>query len=82
MVKLRGTRSSRDGLGARVHVNGQMRFATTSGSYLSASDKRLHFGLGAAETAKIEITWPSGIHQVLNEVHANQFLKVIEPVHP
>ena len=45
-ITLRGTRSNRDGLGARVQVNGQTRFATTTGSYISASDKRLHFGLG------------------------------------
>src|ERR1700745_3602768 len=75
VVTLRGTRSNRDGLGARVRVNGQTRFATTAGSYLSASDKRLHFGLGSSETAKIEIAWPSGIHQTLNAVHADQFLR-------
>ncbi len=82
MVTLRGTRSNRDGLGARVRVNGQTRFATTAGSYLSASDKRLHFGLGATESAKIEIVWPSGIHQTLNDVHANQFLEIREPERP
>jgi hypothetical protein len=79
VISLRGTRSNRDGFGARVQVNGQTRYATSAGSYLSASDKRLHFGLGAAETAKVEVTWPSGIHQTLNEVHANQFLEVREP---
>jgi len=82
VVTLRGTSSNRDGLGARVRVNGQTRFATTAGSYLSASDKRLHFGLGSAETAKIEIAWPSGIHQTLNDVHADQFLEVREPERP
>jgi hypothetical protein len=79
VVKLRGTRSNRDGLGARVQVNGQTRFATTSGSYLSANDKRLHFGLGSAQTAKVEIIWPSGSHQTLTDVHADQFLEVVEP---
>src|SRR6204780_284693 len=78
-ISLRGTRSNRDGLGAGVQVNGQKRFATTAGSYISASDKRLHFGLGAAEVAKVEIHWPSGIHQVLESVKANQFLAVREP---
>ena len=78
-VALRGTTSNRDGLGARVRVNGQTRFATTSGSYISASDKRLHFGLGAADAAKIEIRWPSGIHQTLDAVKANQFLEIREP---
>ncbi|MFZ0582480.1 MAG: ASPIC/UnbV domain-containing protein, partial [Candidatus Acidiferrales bacterium] len=72
-------RSNRDGLGARVQVNGQTRFATTAGSYISASDKRLHFGLGDAETAKLEIRWPSGTHQVLENVKSNQFLEVREP---
>ncbi len=79
VISLRGTRSNRDGYGARVQVNGQTRFATSAGSYLSASDKRLHFGLGAAEKAKVEIMWPSGIHQTLNEVHADQFLEIREP---
>jgi hypothetical protein len=77
-ITLRGTRSNRDGLGARVRVNGQTRFATTAGSYISASDKRLHFGLGAAETAKVEIRWPSGTVQVLENVKANQFLEIRE----
>jgi len=54
-ITLRGTRSNRDGLGARVQVNGQTRFATTAGSYESANDKRLHFGLATARAAKIEV---------------------------
>jgi enediyne biosynthesis protein E4 len=82
VVTLRGTRSNRDGLGARVRVNGQTRFATTAGSYLSASDKRLHFGLGPAETAKVEIVWPSGSRQTLNDVHADQLLEIREPERP
>ena len=81
-ITLRGTRSNRDGFGARVQVNGQTRFATSAGSYLSSSDKRLHFGLGSAEKAKVEIVWPSGIHQTLNDVHADQFLEVREPEKP
>ncbi len=79
-VTLRGKKSNRDGLGARVSVNGQTRFATTSGSYLSASDKRLHFGLGDATTAVVEVAWPSGVHQKLTDVKANQFLEITEPV--
>ena len=80
-ITLRGTRSNRDGLGARVRVNGQTRFATTAGSYLCASDKRLHFGLADAETANIEVWWPSGAHQELKNVASNQFLEVREPEH-
>jgi enediyne biosynthesis protein E4 len=79
VISLRGTRSNRDGFGARVQVNGQTRYATSAGSYLSASDKRLHFGLGAAEKAKVEVVWPSGVHQTLNDVRANQFLEISEP---
>jgi len=79
VITLRGTRSNRDGYGARVQVNGQTRFATSTVGYLSASDKRLHFGLGTADKAKVEILWPSGIHQNLTDVHADQFLEVREP---
>jgi hypothetical protein len=82
VISLRGTRSNRDGFGARVKVNGQTRFATSAGSYASASDKRLHFGLGAAESAKVEVLWPSGVHQTLNDVHVDQFLEVREPEKP
>ena len=82
VISLRGTRSNRDGFGARVKVNGQTRFATSAGSYASASDKRLHFGLGTAESAKVEVVWPSGIHQTLSDVHADQFLEVREPEKP
>ena len=81
-ITLQGTRSNRDGYGARVQVNGQTRFATSAGSYLSASDKRLHFGLGTGDKAKVEISWPSGIHQTLTDVHADQFLEVREPEKP
>jgi enediyne biosynthesis protein E4 len=78
VITLLGKRSNRDGFGARVKVNSQTRFATAAGSYLSSNDKRLHFGLGAAETANIEIFWPSGIHQLLYNVKANQFLVIEE----
>jgi len=81
VITLRGTRSNRDGFGARVEVNGQIRFVTSSGSYLSASDKRLHFGLGSAENAKVEVFWPSGIHQTVKLARSDQFLEVREPEH-
>jgi hypothetical protein len=81
-IALRGKRSNRDGYGARVQVNGQVRFATATGSYLSSNDKRLHFGIGSALTADVEIRWPSGIHQVLRAVKADQFLVIEESVRP
>jgi hypothetical protein len=81
-VSLRGTRSNRDGYGARVIVNGQTRFCTATGGYLSSNDKRLHFGLATAETATIEIFWPSGFHQKLENVRSDQFLEIREPSQP
>jgi len=81
-ISLRGTRSNRDGYGARVRVNGQTRFATAAGSYLCSNDKRLHFGLGSSESAKVEVVWPSGIHQTLNDVRVDQFLELREPEKP
>jgi hypothetical protein len=81
-ITLRGTRSNRDGFGARVEVNGQVRFASAAGSYLSSSDKRVHFGLGSADAATIRIDWPSGIHQTLENVRCDQFLEVREPEKP
>jgi enediyne biosynthesis protein E4 len=80
-ITLRGTRSNRDGYGAKVSVNGQTRFATSAGSYVCASDKRLHFGLGSAERVTVEVLWPSGAKQILHDVSAGQFLEVREPEH-
>ncbi len=79
-ISLHGKRSNRDGFGARVQVNGQTRFATAAGSYLCSNDKRLHFGLDSAETADIEIRWPSGIVQALRGVKADQFIVIEESV--
>jgi enediyne biosynthesis protein E4 len=82
-----GHRSNRDGIGAVVKVNTsggpQYVTVTTAGSYLSSSDKRAHFGLGADTVVKsIEIHWPSGIIQRMNDVRADQILTVEEPVTP
>ena len=77
-ITLRGKRSNRDGYGARVQVNGQVRFATASGSYLSSNDKRLHFGLGSADSCDVDIRWSSGIHQKLRGIKADQFMTIEE----
>ncbi|MBA3439991.1 MAG: CRTAC1 family protein [Pyrinomonadaceae bacterium] len=79
LLKLIGTRSNRDGLGAKVRTGNQRVYATTTGSYLSASDQRVHFGLGSEREATIEIRWPSGKRQVLGKVAADQLLEVKEP---
>src|SRR5580704_1888136 len=83
-VGLVGHKSNRDGIGACIKITtasgSQWATVTTAGSYLSASDKRAHFGLGANEKASsVEIRWPSGIVQTLRNVGADQFLKVDEP---
>jgi hypothetical protein len=81
-----GTKSNRDGIGARVKVvsaSGLTQYFTvnTAVGYLSASDKRLIVGLGSDATAKlVEIRWPSGTIQRLENVKAGQFLRVTEPV--
>ena len=81
-ITLEGTRSNRDGYGARVRLNGQTRIATATAGYSCSNDKRLHFGLGDAKTASIEVLWPSGTRQTLKDVPADQFLKIREPEHP
>jgi hypothetical protein len=50
----------------------------SAGSYLSASDLRLHLGLGRETRARLEILWPSGKTQVLQDVAAGQVLTVDE----
>jgi len=81
-VKLRGTKSNRMGLGARVTARAgtlrQIAEATTSGSIFSASDSRVHVGLGAATEADLEIAWPSGRIQTLTGIPANQTIEVDE----
>ncbi len=78
-IYLIGTRSNRDGFGAKVKVNGQYGYASSAGSYLSANDKTLHFGLGSAREATVEVRWPSGKAQAMEHVPADQVLKVKEP---
>jgi enediyne biosynthesis protein E4 len=83
-LKLVGHTSNRDGIGAEVKVEtskgSQLETVTTASSYLSSSDKRVHFGLGMDTFAqKIEIRWPSGIRQILTNVKADQILQVDEP---
>ena len=82
-LKLVGVKSNRDGIGARIKVSTedgeQYATATTSSSYQSSGDKRVHFGLGSATHVKrIEISWPSRIVQVLADVKGDQFLTVTE----
>src|SRR6267378_3256054 len=84
ILKLVGHRSNRDAIGAEVRVvTGritQIATVTTASSYLSSSDKRVHFGLGTeTAAATVEIRWPSGIRQTLKSVRGDQILQVDEP---
>jgi hypothetical protein len=80
-----GSRSNRDGIGAQLQLvtpDGKHQYAvvTTAGSYLSASDKRVHFGLGRNTLAtELQIQWPSGITQRIPGMKADQTLVVREP---
>jgi enediyne biosynthesis protein E4 len=79
VVRLIGTRSNRDGIGARVTVGNQVRTMTTSIGYASSSHAGSHFGLGNTTAAqRVEVRWPSGATQVLEDVKANQVLEVRE----
>ena len=83
-VRAVGTKTNRDGIGAEItlttasgvrhnHVNNAV-------GYGGASDLRVHFGLGKDETVtKLEVKWPSGARQVLENVPTNQVLTVKEP---
>jgi len=83
-LNLVGVKSNRDGIGSQIRISTPLgdQFATvsTSGSYQSSSDKRVHFGLGSAEVVReIEIRWPSGVRQTLKDVKADQIMTVTEP---
>lgn len=83
-LNLIGASSNRDAIGSKIRLltdaGQQTCFVSTAGSYLSASDKRAHFGLGSSKKIQlIEITWPSGIVQRLESVTGDQILTVKEP---
>ncbi|MDE0166134.1 MAG: FG-GAP-like repeat-containing protein [Bryobacterales bacterium] len=79
-IRLKGVGSNRDAIGARVSVDGQHNQMTSSVGYSSSSLVGVHFGLGDRErVSRIEILWPSGAHQVLQDVASDQVLTVIEP---
>jgi enediyne biosynthesis protein E4 len=80
ILKLTGTRSNRDGIGAKVRIGNQSNQVTTAVGYASSSPQAVHFGTGKLERIdRIEIRWPSGTVQVLRNVATNQFLEVGEP---
>ncbi len=83
-LQLTGHKSNRDAIGAEVKIvtaqGAQYATVTTASSYLSSSDKRLHFGLGPAPiAATVEIHWPSGIVQTLKDVAGDRIVPIDEP---
>jgi hypothetical protein len=83
-VRLRGHRSNRDGIGARIHVvtdsGSQWNHVTTSVGYAGSSEPVAHFGLGADATVRLlEIEWPSGARQQLENLAADRYLEIEKP---
>ena len=85
-LQLRGVRSNRMGIGARIKIVGndgskQYNHVTTSVGYASSSDSRVHFGLGpdSAKVREIEIQWPSGVRQELRDIQGDRVVKIEEP---
>jgi hypothetical protein len=83
-LNLVGHKSNRDAIGAEVKIltasGSQWETVTTASSYLSSSDKRVHFGLGSEKTVlAVQVHWPSGIVQILKNIQSNQILQVDEP---
>ena len=81
-VKLLGVKSNRSAIGATVIATyggrSQMQAVTAQSSYLSVHDSRLHFGLGAASSADLEIRWPNGERELLKAVPADRLISVRE----
>jgi hypothetical protein len=81
-VRLEGTKSNRSAIGARVVVRyggkAQAQEVLSGCSFLSSNDPRLHFGLGKATSADIEVRWPSGLIEHLGGAAANQLLTLRE----
>jgi len=83
-IKLEGVKSNRSAIGARVLVHYgtkvQAQALVSQSSYYSCNDPRLHFGLGAAETADVDIYWPNGLREQYKKLAANQLVTLREGV--
>jgi hypothetical protein len=81
-VKLMGSKSNRSAIGARIVVRYaqkmQAQEVLSQSSFYSSNDPRLHFGLGAATSADIDIRWPSGLQEKFKEITANQLIVIKE----
>src|SRR6266566_2261412 len=83
-IRLVGSKSNRDGIGARVTITDssgrkQIFDVSTAGSYLSANDARILAGLGTATAVRsIEVRWPSGRVQTLSNPAVDRYLTIME----
>ena len=83
-IKLEGVKSNRSAIGARIvarygtHVQAQA--LASQSSYYSCNDPRLHFGLGTANEASLDVYWPSGAHEKFQHIAANQLITLREGV--
>ena len=81
-----GIASNRDGIGARIRVqaNGMTQYQTVRNGvgFASATDQRVHFGIGSATTVdRVEVIWPSGQRQILKGLGVNQTIVLQEPAY-
>jgi tetratricopeptide (TPR) repeat protein len=77
-ISLRGTKSNRDAVGARVEVNGQTQYLAAGSGFLSQHSKRLHFGLAGQPVAHVKITWPSGAVQEATGLEPGYVYTIVE----
>ena len=79
VISLRGTKSNRDAIGARVEVDGQVKWVAAGSAYVSQHTKRLHFGLGDRGRAEsVRVHWPSGETQELLALPAGFLYEITE----
>ena len=83
LVRVIGTKSNRSGIGTRLVMTAggrrQLREVQSGSGYLGQNDLRAHFGLGGATRAeRLEIRWPSGVTEVINDVPANHVITLRE----
>ena len=80
-IRLSGSRSNRDGIGAVVRIGGQSNSMTSAVGYASSSHDGVHFGLGdSVHAVDVAVHWPSGVVQTLEGIAARTVLDVSEPV--
>jgi tetratricopeptide (TPR) repeat protein len=78
-IRLTGVKSNRDAIGARVEVDGVVKFVTAGSGFLSQHTKQLHFGLGDASAAeRVEVHWPSGARQEFRALPAGYRYEITE----